>query len=191
MTVKNKKNNPEKPNLSAGSKMTAKARKEIDISQKSDTDKMRDWVIKDEMGHSLVIQAEHSNVYFFKEETSAYKVRMKNGDFKYDEVEPLMEFLDFNQKESAEFLEVDPGTISRWKKNPKYIGRLRSKNLLDIDEIIAKGVRIFGSEDAFKEWLNTTNYALGDVVPIELLKDPFGVSLVDEAIEALSWGSFV
>lgn len=59
----------------------------------------------------------------------------------------------------------------------------------DINHIITKGIRIFGSEENFKEWLNTTNYVLGDRKPIDLLKDPHGIDLVDNAIEALSWGN--
>lgn len=111
----------------------------------------------------------------------------------FEEVKPMFRYLGYSQQEVAQVLEVNPSTLSRWDKNEKStpIGKLRSKTLFDIDHIIAKGVRIFGSEDNFKNWLNTTNYALGDVKPIELLKDPYGVELVDNAIEAMSWGNFV
>lgn len=61
----------------------------------------------------------------------------------------------------------------------------------DIDHIITKGIRIFGSEEKFKEWLHTTNQALGDKKPIELLKDPYGIEVVDNAIEAMSWGNIM
>lgn len=157
--------------------------------KKDATDKKTEWVIQEEGGETHNIAMESSTAYFFSH-THA-KTAFAGEDFTYKDVEPMINFFDFNQRESAEFLEVDPATITRWKKNPKNIGRLRSKNLLDIDEIISKGIRIFGGEEALKEWLNTTNYALGDVAPIELLKDPYGVQLVDEAIEGLSWGSFV
>ncbi len=146
------------------------------------------WIIE-EGGETHNVAMESSSTYFFSK-THAAKA-FSGEDFTYKDVEPMIDFFDFNQRESAEFLEVDPATITRWKKNPKTIGRLRSKNLLEIDEIISKGIRIFGNEEALKDWLNTTNYALGDVAPIELLKDPYGVALVEEAIEGLSWGSFV
>jgi putative toxin-antitoxin system antitoxin component (TIGR02293 family) len=111
----------------------------------------------------------------------------------FEEVKPMFRYLGYSQQEVAEVLEVNPSTLSRWDKNEKSIpiGKLRSKTLFDIDHIIAKGVRIFGSEDNFKHWLNTPNYALGDVKPIELLKDPYGVEVVDNAMEAMSWGNFI
>lgn len=60
-----------------------------------------------------------------------------------------------------------------------------------VDEIIAKGVRIFGNEVLLKEWLDSTNDALGGSKPVDLLMDPYGVIQVEEAIDALSWGNYL
>lgn len=192
MTVKDKKTATQK-SFKKESRTAFKKTEETSGSPagKAVASKDLPWTITNENGDTVKIEVKNSNLYFFDKKMDAFGERVRSEDFSYSEVKPLIEFLEFNQKESAEFLEVDPGTISRWNKNPKNIGRLRSKNLLDIDELIAKGIRIFGSEDGFKEWLYTTNNALGDIVPISLLKDPYGVELVDEAIDSLSWGSFV
>lgn len=109
----------------------------------------------------------------------------------YKDIAPIIEFFGFHQKDLADFMHVDASTITRWKKNRTEIGVLRSKNILDIDEIIAKGVRIFGGENQFRNWLDADNYALGDVKPAEMLKDPYGVEKVDDALEALSWGNYI
>ncbi|WP_373516749.1 antitoxin Xre/MbcA/ParS toxin-binding domain-containing protein [Pricia sp.] len=109
----------------------------------------------------------------------------------YNDILPLIDFLGFRQKDLADFLHVDASTITRWKKNETEIGVLRTKIILDIDEIIAKGIRIFDGEADFKDWLAASNYALGDKRPIELLKDPYGTESVDEALEAISWGAYL
>ena len=109
----------------------------------------------------------------------------------FREIQPIIKFLGYSQQEVANILEADPSTLSRWKKGNRPIGRLRSKTMFDIDQILAKGIRIFGSESNFQEWLNTANYALGDKKPVELLKDPYGIGLVDNAIEAISWGNIL
>lgn len=108
-------------------------------------------------------------------------------------VTPMFDYLGYNQKEIAEVLDVNASTLSRWKNNQKEepLGKLQSKVVLEIDEVIAKGVKFFGSEEKLKNWLNNSNYALGDVKPLELLKYPFGVEIVDNAIEGMSWGNFV
>jgi len=109
----------------------------------------------------------------------------------YKDIAPIIDFFGFHQKDLADFMHVDASTITRWKKNRTEIGVLRSKNILDIDEIIAKGVRIFGGESKFRDWLDSNNYALGDLKPVEMLKDPYGVEKVDEALEAISWGAYI
>jgi uncharacterized protein (DUF2384 family) len=50
-------------------------------------------------------------------------------------------------------------------------------------------VKVFGSEKQLKEWLSTVNQALGNQKPIELIKSPYGIELVDNAMEALLWGN--
>lgn len=109
----------------------------------------------------------------------------------YNDILPLIDFLGFRQKDLADFLHVDASTITRWKKNETEIGVLRAKIILDIDEIVAKGIRIFGGQPEFKDWLTSINYALGDKRPIDLLKDPYGTEAVDESLEAISWGVYL
>jgi len=113
--------------------------------------------------------------------------------YMFREVNPLLTYLGYTQGDSSELLEIDPSTISRWKNSKKSvdIGKLRSKLLLNLDEIIAKGIRIFGNEELFSEWLNSTNYALGDVKPVDLLKDVYSMELVEEALDAMSWGDYL
>lgn len=113
--------------------------------------------------------------------------------FNYSEILPLLQFLGYNQEESSELLETNASTISRWKNSdkPVDIGKLRSKVVLDIDEIITKGVRIFGDEEHFQEWLNASNYALGDVRPVDLLKNVYSIALVEDTLDALFWGNYL
>ncbi len=107
----------------------------------------------------------------------------------YGQIQPLLQFLDYTQQEIATILEVNPSTLSRWKKEDKPIGKLRSKTMFDIDHIMAKGVRVFGTEENFKAWLDMANFALGDKKPIEILKHVYEVPLVNNALEAMIWGN--
>jgi len=117
----------------------------------------------------------------------------ERNTYQYNQISPLLNFLGYSQGDSSELLETNASTLSRWKNSdkPVDIGKLRSKIILDIDEIISKGVRVFGSELLFQEWLNTSNHSLGDVKPVDLLKDVYSIELVEDAIDALSWGSYI
>ncbi|MBW8244225.1 MbcA/ParS/Xre antitoxin family protein [Muricauda oceani] len=121
------------------------------------------------------------------------RTSVKSPTYNYSDIKPLLSFLGYNQEDSSKLLEANPSTLSRWKNSdkPVDIGKIRSKVILDIDEVIAKGVRLFGGEESFQDWLNTNNYALGDVKPVDLLKDVYSIELVEEAIDAMSWGSYL
>ena len=109
----------------------------------------------------------------------------------FNTTQPLFDFLGFSQQDIAEMMEVDPSTLFRWKKEDKKLNKLLTKAILDMDKLVAKGVRIFGSEENFSEWLHASNYSLGDQKPLELMKDPYGLELLDNALEAISWGNIV
>jgi putative toxin-antitoxin system antitoxin component (TIGR02293 family) len=97
--------------------------------------------------------------------------------------------LDFTSQDVADLLEVDPSTLFRWKKDDRKLSKAITKNLLEMDQIIAKGIRIFGSEELMSEWLHTPNAALSSQKPVDLLKNPYQITLVDQALEAISWGN--
>jgi putative toxin-antitoxin system antitoxin component (TIGR02293 family) len=110
-------------------------------------------------------------------------------DFKDTSV--LFDFLEFTQADISELLEVDPSTLFRWKKDEKKLSKVLTKNILDMDKVIAKGIRIFGSEQALADWLQTSNSSLGNQKPAQVLKNPYGIELVDQAMEAMSWGAIL
>ena len=155
-------------------------------------DNTQEWTILDHKGQVLQrLSVKPPSQYFFPhsgsmvtEEPGSYGSTM---DFK--STQPLFDFLGFSQQDVAEMMEVDPSTLFRWRKDDKKLNKLLTKAILDMDKLIAKGIRIFGSEEHFSEWLHTVNYALGDQKPFDLIKDPYGLELLDEALEAISWGN--
>ncbi len=105
-------------------------------------------------------------------------------------VKPLLEYLDLSQEKIADLIGVSSRTLSRWK-NDSTIGILPSKALLEIDRISRKGIETFGDADLFKAWLYQSNIALGDVTPIDMLAKPYGIELVEGALEALDHGNIL
>jgi len=131
--------------------------------------------------------------YFFKDQNQVIEdpgVSYGIGVM-FSQAEKLMSFLGLSQHEVAELLEVDPSTLFRWRKEDKPVGRLRSKLLKEMDAVVAKGVFFFGSEEAFDQWLHTPNYAFGGALPVSYMKDPYTIVRVSEAIDAMSWGSYI
>ncbi|MBN7813629.1 DUF2384 domain-containing protein [Algoriphagus sp. H41] len=109
----------------------------------------------------------------------------------FQETSSFFDFLDFTSHDIAEVMEIDPSTLFRWKKEDRKLSKALTKNLLDMDQIIAKGIRIFGSEELLSQWLQSPNSSLHGQKPATLLKNPYQITLVDQALEAISWGNIL
>src|SRR3989337_4361659 len=84
------------------------------------------------------------------------------------EVEPIIQYLDLKVPEIARAAAVSPSTVSRWKADTS-IGIPGSNQFFRIDEVIRKGVDLFGGLEQFKGWLYSPNLALGNNIPAKLI----------------------
>ncbi len=108
----------------------------------------------------------------------------------FDDIQVLIQFLGFSQLELSKLFELDSSTLSRWRKHPKPIGLLRSRLVRELDAMVAKGVRLFGTEEAFSQWLDAPHAYLNGKAPKAYLRHPEGLLYVDDLLEGLSWGNF-
>jgi putative toxin-antitoxin system antitoxin component (TIGR02293 family) len=104
------------------------------------------------------------------------------------EIQAIVEYLGFKVPEIAKAAAVSTSTVNRWEPETS-IGVAGTNQFFKIDEIIKKGIDLFGGPDEFKIWLDSPNLALGDQIPAKILTSQIGVELVDEALDALHFGS--
>ena len=57
-------------------------------------------------------------------------------------------------------------------------------------EVINLGMEVFDTMDKFKLWLETPNYALGNLKPYDLLKDSYGKEMVVGELTRVEHGIF-
>jgi putative toxin-antitoxin system antitoxin component (TIGR02293 family) len=151
------------------------------------------WKIRFTDQNPEVIETGIRPYHFFKDSVSVVNEPRESygAVLDFHETSPFFDYLNFTTHDISEVMEVDPSTLFRWKKEDRKLSKSLTKNLLEIDQIIAKGIRIFGSEELLSQWLHTPNASLGDKKPSTLLKNPYQISLVDQALEAISWGNIL
>lgn len=151
------------------------------------------WKISFGEAAAKSIHTGNDSYYFFQEAFSMVSEPMETYEaaVSFHDTGELFDFLDFTQQDVSEMLEVDPSTLSRWRKEDRKLTKMLTKSILEIDQVIAKGIRIFGTEELLSQWLHTQNTSLGDQKPATLMKNPYGIDRVDEAMEAMSWGSIL
>lgn len=91
----------------------------------------------------------------------------------------------------ADFLSISTKTLQRYKKSKSRLKPIHSEKIIEMAEVTRTGVEVFGSMDKFNLWLNTPNYALGEMKPIDLLNGSYGKNLVMEELVRIEHGILI
>jgi len=118
----------------------------------------------------------------------AQVAQLVEGGIRSREIEPLIDYLDLKVPDIAKAAAVSTSTVTRWKPGSS-IGVAGSGQFFKMDELVRKGVALFGGEEKFRTWLGNPNMALGNVAPQQLITSLIGVEMVDEALDALAFGN--
>ncbi len=103
----------------------------------------------------------------------------------------IKDFSPFTELEWADLLDISTKSLGRFKKTSKYSFKPSiSEKIIEVAEVARVGMEVFGDMDKFKAWLDTENFALGNVKPLDLLKDSYGKSLVIGELTRIEHGIF-
>lgn len=92
----------------------------------------------------------------------------------------------------ADFLGISTKSLHRYKtSNQHRFKAIHSEKIIEIAEVTEVGLEVFGGMDKLKLWLDTPNFALGKLKPIELLKDSYGKELVLSELTRINYGILV
>lgn len=97
----------------------------------------------------------------------------------------------FSDGDWAEFLNISTKTLHRNKKDLKQFKPLQSEKIIEMAEVTNVGKETFGDMEKFKLWLDTPNFSLENLKPMELLKDSYGKELVIGELTRINYGILV
>lgn len=104
----------------------------------------------------------------------------------------IQDYTPFTENDWASFLDISTKSLQRYKASTEhYFKRIHSEKIIEMAEVTKAGLDVFGNMDKLRLWLNTPNYALGKLKPIELLKDSYGKELVMSELIHISHGILV
>ena len=99
----------------------------------------------------------------------------------------LARFLSFPIDQIAELLPISERTIQRYTRG-QHFNRAVSEQILQIAEVVAKGVEVFEDRDRFLTWMQQPNVALGNKTPVSLLSSRFGTQMVLDELGRIEHG---
>jgi putative toxin-antitoxin system antitoxin component (TIGR02293 family) len=110
----------------------------------------------------------------------------------YDFFDLIKEKTPFNEEDWASFLGISTKSLQRNKVKEDFIFKpLQSEKIFELAEVTSLGNTVFDTEAQFYLWLNTPSFALGNLQPIELLKDSYGKEMVVNELNKIDQGIFV
>jgi putative toxin-antitoxin system antitoxin component (TIGR02293 family) len=110
----------------------------------------------------------------------------------YDFFKLIKESTPFSEEDWASFLGISTKSLQRNKVKENFIFKsLQSEKIFELAEVISLGKAVFEDEDKFYLWLNSPSFALGNLKPLELLKDSYGKEMVVSELNKIDYGIFV
>jgi putative toxin-antitoxin system antitoxin component (TIGR02293 family) len=97
----------------------------------------------------------------------------------------------FTEAHWADFLDISIKSLQRYKQASKTFKPIQSEKIIEMAEVTKVGLDVFGELDKFKIWLDTPNFSLGSLKPIDLLKDSYGKELVISELTRINYGILV
>lgn len=100
----------------------------------------------------------------------------------------IQDYTPFSDNDWANFLDLSLKSLHRYKLTGKHFRRIQSEKIIEMAEVTNVGMDVFGDMDKFRLWLNTPNFSLGKLKPIELLNDSYGKEMVIGELTRINHG---
>lgn len=103
----------------------------------------------------------------------------------------IQHYTPFSEQDWAIFLDISTKSLQRYKQSSKHFKPNQSEKIIEMAEVTNVGLDVFGDMPKFKLWLDTPNFALGNMKPMDLIKDSYGKELVISELVRISYGILV
>lgn len=115
---------------------------------------------------------------------------IRNG-IPYSLFDVIQAYAPFSENDWANFLDISTKSLQRYKQSSKQFKSNQSEKIIEMAEVTTVGLDVFGEMEKLKLWLDTPNFALGNLNPKELLKDSYGKELVISELTRINYGILV
>jgi putative toxin-antitoxin system antitoxin component (TIGR02293 family) len=103
----------------------------------------------------------------------------------------IREYSPFSEGDWSVFLNISSKSLQRYKQEEADFKPSQSEKIIEVAEVTQKGIDTFGDVSKFKQWLETPNFSLGNVKPLELLKDSYGKEMVISELVRIDHGILI
>lgn len=98
----------------------------------------------------------------------------------------------FSEEEWADFLSISLKSLQRYKAAKDYLFKPNhAEKIFEIAEVTELGKVVFDNNEKFMLWLSTPSFALGNLKPVDLIRDSYGKEMVIGELHRINQAIFV
>ncbi len=101
----------------------------------------------------------------------------------------LIEVTGITTLEMADIVRTSDRTLRRYSPKQK-LNAEQSERVIELAKVYSRGEEVFGTLDAFKEWMNSTVMALGNKKPKDFLDTSMGIEMLMDELGRIEHGIF-
>lgn len=101
----------------------------------------------------------------------------------------LSKILGISMEKMSDLLHVSHRTIQR-KSNTDLLNTYSTEQVLEIAEVISKGIEVLGTLESFKAWLHSEIRHLNYKKPIDFLDTSFGTHMILDMLGRIEYGVY-
>lgn len=138
-----------------------------------------------------ITKSKHISYADFLENKMLIIVAIRKG-IPYSLFDLIRDYTPFSENDWANFLDISTKSLQRYSAIAEYHFKpIHSEKIIEMAEVTKVGLDVFGNMEKLKLWLNTPSFALGQMKPIELIKDSYGKELVIGELTRINHGILV
>jgi putative toxin-antitoxin system antitoxin component (TIGR02293 family) len=104
-------------------------------------------------------------------------------------VKTISDVLGVSMEKMSQLIHISHRTIQR-KSNNDLLNVYSTEQILEIAEVISKGIDVLGSVESFTSWLHTEIRHLDYKKPINFLDTSFGTKLIKDTLGRIEYGVY-
>ena len=145
--------------------------------------------VEKESGYKLINKNITYNDFFKNRMLLVHAIR---EGVSFDFFSLIKEKTPFNDEDWAGFLGISTKSLQRNKAKESFVFKpMQSEKIFELAEVTNLGNEVFDDENSFYSWLNSPSFDLGNLKPMELLKDSYGKEMVLGELYKIDQGIFI
>lgn len=118
----------------------------------------------------------------------SYMMKAREG-LERGHFDKLKSFTGLDIEQLSSILSITPRTVQRKKKDEAFKPDI-SEKMLELAELYAFGIEVYGNKENFQKWIKSDLLSLGGRAPLSMLHSSFGRRTIKEELGRIQHGIF-